>query len=85
MLPILALELNSAIESNLLNCSSLQSIFTTPGVAGGINGGSNENNQGGNSSNYNQEGTNYIHTGRPGRPRKADSSTNSSDYDTSGA
>ena len=76
---------SSADDSWMKNCSSLQSIFTTPGVAGGINGGFNENNQGGNSSNYNQEGTNYIHTGRPGRPRKADSSTNSSDYDTSGA
>ena len=68
----------SAEDSWLKNRSSLQSIFTTPGVA---NGGSNDQQRGGNASNYNQEGTNYIHTGRPGRPRKADSSTDSSDYD----
>ena len=69
----------SAEDSWLKNRSSLQSIFTTPGVA--TNGGSNDQQRGGNASNYNQEGTNYIHTGRPGRPRKADSSTDSSDYD----
>lgn len=69
----------SAEDSWLKNRSSLQSIFTTPGVA--TNAGSNDQQRGGNASNYNQEGTNYIHTGRPGRPRKADSSTDSSDYD----
>jgi hypothetical protein len=76
----------SADESWMDNLSSLQSIFTTPNNGGGgtVNGGSNSNEQqssGGNSSNYNREGTSYIHTGRPGRPRKADVSSNSREYD----
>ncbi len=39
--------------------------------------------KGGNRSNYNVEGTRYIHTGRPGRPRKAQVDTDSRDYDNS--
>ena len=72
----------SADDSWIKNVSSLQSIFTTPG--GVANGGSNANEQqsgGGNTSNYNREGTSYIHTGRPGRPRKADTSSDSREYD----
>ena len=76
----------SGEDSWMQNLSSLQSIFTTPGngnVGGATNSGSND--QGGNASNYNREGTSYIHTGRPGRPRKADVSSDSREYDTSGA
>ena len=76
----------SGENSWMQNLSSLQSIFTTPGNVnngGAINSGSND--QGGNASNYNREGTSYIHTGRPGRPRKADVSSDSREYDTSGA
>ena len=73
----------SADDSWMKDLSSLQSIFTTPGVTPtATNSGSNE--QGGNASNYNRQGTNYIHTGRPGRPRKADVSSDSREYDTSG-
>lgn len=75
----------SGENSWMQNLSSLQSIFTTPGNTnngGAINSGSND--QGGNASNYNREGTSYIHTGRPGRPRKADVSSDSREYDTSG-
>lgn len=62
----------SAEDSWMKNLSSLQSIFTTSNV-GVVNGGSSANSQTeGNSSNYNREGQNYIHTGRPGRPRKAE-------------
>ena len=77
----------SAEDSWMQNLSSLQSIFTTSNVGnvgGAVNGGSNEQQQGGNASNYNREGTSYIHTGRPGRPRKADVSSDSREYDTSG-
>jgi hypothetical protein len=77
----------SAEDSWMQNLSSLQSIFTTSNVGnvgGVVNGGSNEQQQGGNASNYNREGTSYIHTGRPGRPRKADVSSDSREYDTSG-
>jgi hypothetical protein len=76
----------SAEDSWMQNLSSLQSIFTTSNVgnvSGAVNGGSNEQQQGGNASNYNREGTSYIHTGRPGRPRKADVSSDSREYDTS--
>ena len=74
----------SGEDSWMQNLSSLQSIFTTPGnVGGATNSGSND--QGGNASNYNREGTSYVHTGRPGRPRKADVSSDSREYDTSGA
>ena len=78
---------SSGENSWMQNLSSLQSIFTTSNVGSGgtVNGGSNSNEQqNGNASNYNREGTNYIHTGRPGRPRKADVSSDSREYDTSG-
>ena len=78
---------SSGENSWMQNLSSLQSIFTTSNVGnngGTVNGGSNDQQNGGNASNYNREGTNYIHTGRPGRPRKADVSSDSREYDTSG-
>lgn len=72
----------SVEESWMKDLSSLQSIFTTSNVGGISNGGSSANDQtSGNASNYNRDGQNYIHTGRPGRPRKADVATDSRDYD----
>ena len=65
----------SAEDSWMKDLSSLQSIFTTSNV--GTTPGSESN-----SSNYNREGQNYIHTGRPGRPRKADTSSDSREYDS---
>lgn len=65
----------SAEDSWIKDLSSLQSIFTTSNV--GTTPGSESN-----SSNYNREGQNYIHTGRPGRPRKADTSSDSREYDS---
>ena len=74
----------SAEDSWMKDLSSLQSIFTTSNVGGVVNGGSSANDQSsGNASNYNRDGQNYIHTGRPGRPRKADTSSDSRDYDAS--
>ena len=65
----------SAEDSWMKDLSSLQSIFTTSNV--GATPGSE-----GNASNYNREGQNYIHTGRPGRPRKAETSSDSREYDS---
>ena len=61
----------SAEGSWLENRSTLQSIFTTGNVGSGH-------------TNSNVDGTEYIHTGRPGRPPKANVSSDSREYDTSG-
>lgn len=68
------LQETSADGSWMSNLSNLQSIYTTSNV-GSIT------HAGGNRSNYNTDDTEYIHTGRPGRPRKADTSSDSRDYD----
>lgn len=60
----------SAEGSWLENKSTLQSIFTTSNV--GQHSGTNTN----------SDNTEYIHTGRPGRPPKADRSSDSREYDT---
>jgi hypothetical protein len=60
----------SAEGSWLENKSTLQSIFTTSNV--GQHSGTNTN----------TDNTEYIHTGRPGRPPKADRSSDSREYDT---
>lgn len=74
------LQETSADESWMKNLSNLQSIYTMP--AGGVSTSNNNPTQkGGNRGNYNTEGANYIHTGRPGRPRKADTSSDARDYD----
>ena len=76
----------SGKNSWMENLSSLQSIFTTSNVGGiGTNGSNTDDQRAANSSNYNREGQAYIHTGRPGRPRKADVSSDSREYDTSHA
>lgn len=88
------LEETSADGSWMRNLSSLQSIYTQSATASasinaqnkGVSNG-NVTQKGGNRSNYNTEGTTYIHTGRPGRPRKAVPDTekvdmeNEDDYD----
>lgn len=66
------LQETSADGSWISNLSNLQSIYTT----------SNKGNPTGR-GNYNTDDSEYIHTGRPGRPRKADSSSESSNYDNS--
>lgn len=77
----------------LENISLLQSIYTMPAGGADNNKGSGSDDElrvdrakitqkGGNRGNYNTEGTQYIHTGRPGRPRKAQTATDSRDYDT---
>jgi hypothetical protein len=78
----------------LSNVSLLQSIYTMP--AGATADSSSDNSsgglkvdtaaitqKGGNRSNYNVEGARYIHTGKPGRPRRAEVTTDSRDYDNS--
>jgi hypothetical protein len=72
----------SGEDSWMKNLSSLQSIFTTSNVGGIGSNGANTDEQNRNSSNYNREGQSYIHTGRPGRPRKADVSSDSREYDS---
>ena len=73
----------SGENSWMKNLSSLQSIFTTSNVGGVGSNGANTDEQQRQSSNYNREGQSYIHTGRPGRPRKADTSSDSREYDSS--
>lgn len=75
----------SGENSWMENLSSLQSIFTTSNIGGNGSNGANTDEQTKNSSNYNREGQSYIHTGRPGRPRKADVSSDSREYDSSQA
>lgn len=77
------LQETSADGSWMENLSSLQSIFTASANPGDGSGDSYTSQKGGNRSNYNVPGGQYIHTGKPGRPRKADTSTDSSDYDNS--
>lgn len=73
---------SSGENSWMKNLSSLQSIFTTSNVGVGTATGSNTEEEGRMKSNYNREGQAYIHTGRPGRPRKADTSSDSREYDS---
>ena len=76
---------SSGEDSWMKNLSSLQSIFTTANVSGIGSNGTNTDDQQRGASNYNREGQSYIHTGRPGRPRKADTSSDSREYDSSGS